>query len=69
MQCFEAEATRTFLLALCRELNPALERDDLLLDDVLSELGIDTVAKLYRLGEDALSALVARVADELPLAA
>ena len=69
MHCYEGEVTRNFLFALCLELNPCLERDDLLLEDVLEDNGIDSVAMLFGLGEEALQALVYDVVQELPVAA
>ena len=69
MQCFEAEATRRYLFSLCRELNPALERDDLLLDDVLDAHGIDGLGALTRLEDEALSRLVRSVVADMPMAA
>ena len=69
MHCFESEVTRNFLFALCLELNPCLERDDLLLQDVLNANGIVTVVQLFSLGEDALGRLVYEVVQELRVAA
>lgn len=47
MQCFEAEVTRCFLLARCREMTPNLKRDDLLLEEVLSRHGIHSTLSRY----------------------
>lgn len=69
MQCFESEVTRNFLFALCCELNPCLERDDVLLEDVLDSHGIGSVAALFAMGEDDLQAMVCDLVEELPVAA
>lgn len=69
MQCFEAEVTRTFLLAMCRELNPSLARDDLLLDSVLEDYQVDSAATLFSLPEETLSDMLRQLTVALPLAA
>ncbi len=66
MQCYESEVTRNSLFALCCELDPCLQRDELLLEVVLAAHG---VAALFELGEEALQALVREVVQELPVAA
>ncbi len=69
MQCFQNELMRDWLFAWVSELDPSLPRDDLLLDEVLQDNGIDGPGALASLDHEDAAALARQIAAEMPLAA
>ena len=63
MQCFQNELMRSWLFARASELDPSVQRDDLMLDEVLADAGIVGLDGLAALGHDHA------VVEEVPLAA
>jgi hypothetical protein len=69
MHCYESALLRNWLFERVREVDPRARRDDLLLEQVLAELGIDNLGALRSLDAADTQSLVRRIADDVPMAA
>ena len=59
MQCYEGELMRAYMHKIATFVDPGFKRDDLLLSDMLVELGAETLEQLIELEQVAIKKIVA----------